>query len=170
MKFAVATLFLLLLSVAFSDLRAQPAAPAGNAPPTTQQLQQFLDAKQYPDVLKQSQRALSLKGPAAKDVDRYDTLLIRAEAQLQLKQQARRLIRINDAVKATDDPTKQGLPKAMMTLLKKSVGFQYTPKPSSDPTHPSSPLNILEEKDRKAGAARRCLMMSGNRNRRRSIR
>ena len=92
---------------------------------------------------------MSLKGPAAKDVDRYDTLLIRAEAQLQLKQQGPAIQSYSDAVKATDDPTKQGLPKAMMTLLKKSVGFQYTPKPSSDPTHPSSPLNILNDKDRK---------------------
>jgi hypothetical protein len=149
MKFAFATLFLVILGLALSELRAQPAAGA-NALPTTQEIQQALDAKQYPDVLKQSQRLLSVKGPAAKDIDRYDVLLLRAEAQLQLKQQAPAIQSYNDAVKATDDPTKQGLPKAMVTLLQHSPGFKYTPKPSNDPTHPTTALNILDDADRKS--------------------
>jgi hypothetical protein len=139
--------FLLVIGLALSELRAQPAAP--NPPPTTQQLQQMLDAKQYQDVIKGSQRVLSLKGAAAKDVDKYDTLMIRAEAQLQMKMQGPALESYREAMKATTDAEKQGLTKAMITLLGKSRAFAYTPKPSKDPTHPSTPLNILDPTERK---------------------
>jgi hypothetical protein len=151
MKKAFVLMFLCVTGLILTDLRAQPAgsSPRGAPMPTTQQLQQMIDSKQYPDVLKESQRMLQLKGAAAKDVDRYDVLMLRAEAQLQLKQQGPAAESYTKAAKETSDPTKAGLPKAMVTLLQKSRAFMYTPKPSSDPTHPGAPLNILEATDRK---------------------
>src|SRR2546423_2177900 len=144
-------LVLTILAMSFHELRAQPAgsAPRGAPLPTTQQIQQMLDSKQYPEVLKDSQRMLTLKGAAAKDVDKYDVLMLRAEAQLQLKQQGPAVESYNKAIKQTSDPTKAGVPKAMVTLIQKSKAFMYTPKPSNDPTHPGAPLNILDPKERK---------------------
>jgi hypothetical protein len=144
-------LLIALLSVIVTNSGAQPAgsAPRGAPLPTTQQIQQMLDSKQYPEVLRESQRMLTLKGAAAKDVDKYDVLMLRAEAQLQLKQQGPAVESYNKAIKETSDPTKAGVPKAMVTLIQKSKAFMYTPKPSNDPTHPGAPLNILEPKERK---------------------
>jgi hypothetical protein len=145
---------LLVLALSLAELRAQPAgAPGRVPPPTTQQLQSMIDAKQYPEVLQQSQRILALKGAAAKDVDKYDVYMLRAEAQLQLKQQGPAAQSYTLAAKATTDPTKAGVPKAMVTLLQKSRGFMYTPKPTNDPTKTIAPLNILDEKERKTALA-----------------
>lgn len=151
MNRAFAFLFLLSVGLIAANLRAQPAgsAPRGARLPTTQQIQQMLDSKQYPEVLRESQRVLTLKGAAAKDVDKYDVLMLRGEAQLQLKQQGPAVESYNKAVKETSDPTKAGVPKAMVSLIQKSRGFMYTPKPSNDPTHPGAPLNILDPKERK---------------------
>ena len=151
MKKPLIILVLTILAICVHDLRAQPAgsAPRGAPMPTTQQIQQMLDSKQYPEVLKESQRMLTLKGAAAKDVDKYDVLMLRAEAQLQLKQQGPAIESYNKAVKETSDPTKAGVPKAMVKLIQKSKAFVYTPKPSNDPTHPGAPLNILDPKERK---------------------
>lgn len=148
----IAILFVLVVAISFKDLRAQPAA--GRTPaPTTQQLQQMIDAKQYAEVLQQSQRILALKGAAAKDLDKFDVYMLRAEAQLQLKQQGPAAQSYKEAIKATNNPTKSGVPKAMISLLQKSKGMMYTPKPSSDPTKPSAPLNITDPNDRKLALA-----------------
>src|SRR5829696_6272433 len=119
MNKAFAFLCLAVVGLAFSQLRAQPAAP-GSGAPTTQQLQTLLDAKQYPQVIQQSQRLLALKGAAAKDVDKYEVQMLRAEAYLQQKQQGQAVTSYQAAIKETKDPTKAGLPRAMITLLQKS--------------------------------------------------
>jgi hypothetical protein len=154
MKAAFAFLFVFVLAVMVSELRAQPAAPGhGVLPPTTQDLQQKLDAKQYPDVLSESQKMLSLKGAAAKDIDRYEVLLLRAEAQMQLKQQSTAIASYQQATKETSDPSKAGVAKAMMTLVQRSRALMYTPKAGSDPTKTIAPLNLLDPTDRKAALA-----------------
>ena len=141
--------FVLIAGFIVSHLHAQPARPGAAPPPTTQQLQQSLDAKQYAQVLKDSQRMLSLKGAAAKDFDKADVLVLRAEAYLQLKQQSGAIEAYKQAIKETDDPVKAGVPKAMLTLIQRSKQLVYTPKPSNDPTKPVAPLDITDAKQRK---------------------
>jgi hypothetical protein len=94
-----------------------------------------------------------MKGPAVKNLDKYDYLMLRGEASLQKKQQSAAVTAYQDAAKETSDPTKAGVAKAMVKLLQQSKGFQFTPKPSSDPTHPATPLNILDQNDRKLALA-----------------
>jgi hypothetical protein len=152
MKTPLVCSFLIMLGLMIAPLRAQPAPrPAGAVPPapTTQQLQESLDAKQYAQVLKDSQRMLALKGPAAKEFSKSDVLMLRAEAYVRLKQQSQAIDAYKQATKETDDPTKAGLPKAMVKLIGQSKAFMYTPKPSSDPTKPSAPLDISDPAQRK---------------------
>ncbi|HEX3355411.1 MAG TPA: hypothetical protein VHS31_00420 [Tepidisphaeraceae bacterium] len=151
MKTAFAFLFAFVLAITVDSLLAQPAAPGrGALAPTTQDLQQKLDAKRYPEVLAESQRMLALKGPAAKDIDKYEVLLLRAEAQMQLKQQSTASASYQQATKETADPSKAGVAKAMATLVQRSRAFMFTPKASSDPTKTIAPLNILDPTERKA--------------------
>ena len=118
MKQPVILLILTVIAISFHELRAQPAgsAPRGAPLPTTQQIQQMLDSKQYPEVLKESQRILTLKGAAAKDVDKFDVLMLRGEAQLQLKQQGPAVESYTKAIKETSDPTKAGVPNQFLTI------------------------------------------------------
>ncbi len=114
-----------------------------------------LDAKQYPEVLAESQRMLALKGPAAKDVDRYEVPDKPAAegADAASKQQSTAIASYQQATKETADPSKAGVAKAMMTLVQKSRAFMYTPKAGSDPTKTIAPLNLLDPTDRKAALA-----------------
>jgi hypothetical protein len=147
MNKAFAFLLLLIGGLSFSSLRAQPAG--GVAPPTTQQLQAMIDEKKYADVIKESQRMLRLKGAAAKEFDKFDVLMLRAEAFLQNKQQSGAVESYREAAKEANDPTRAGLPRAMIKLISSSKALVYTPKPTKDPTKPASPLNLLDQNERK---------------------
>src|SRR5437762_8911449 len=90
---AVSGGLLLIAAMLCRPARAQPAAGAAGAGgaeplPTQQDIQAKLDAGQFQDVIKEAQRAIAMKGEAAKQFDRGALFAMKGEAHLRLKQSA----------------------------------------------------------------------------------
>jgi hypothetical protein len=110
------------------------------APPSSlEDLRKLYEQKQYSDVVKEATRMLRLKGDAARTFDRYGVLMLKGDAQIQLKQGAQATEAFAQAQKETTDPKKLADAKACELLVKKSRGMMYTPKTSPPPsTRPST--------------------------------
>src|SRR5437868_6583702 len=102
MKKAFPPLFLLVCLLFIAQAHAQPTG-ASVAPASTQPIQQMLDDKKYVEVLKETQRILRLKGPAAEAYNKADVLMLRGEAQVQLKQMQPAIESLKQAVKESTD-------------------------------------------------------------------
>src|SRR4051794_34839746 len=73
---------IVLLSItAFAQPQTEPL-------PTMQELQQLRDQKQWQPLLQKLGRVTQLKGNAGQSYDRYELLMMKGEAHLQLKQAA----------------------------------------------------------------------------------
>ena len=72
---------------------------ANDALPTRTEMREAFDAGDYPRTLQQVARALAVKGDAARDYDRYDLLILKAEAHLRLKNTAAAAAAFDEAAK-----------------------------------------------------------------------
>jgi hypothetical protein len=104
------------------------ATAAAGAPPlpTTQQLGQMFDQKDYSDVIKETQRILRAKNVAAA-YDKADLDTLRGEAQIGLKQQSNAIASFNLAASnrmhsctppKPTPPTRPGKPRRSTSLIR----------------------------------------------------
>jgi hypothetical protein len=141
----------ILLTVAGLLLIAgAPAARGEN--PALDDLRALVRDRQYAEALKQIASALQLKGPAAKGVDRYNLLLLKAECHLQSKATSMALESYALAAKEAPDPAAKSVAQAHEHLLKQSKAFAYQPRSPAGPPKPAV-IDILDVESRKKAFA-----------------
>jgi hypothetical protein len=141
-------------SASRSPATSRPATPrpATSRPATTQLSEAALNAAanpvaavdeakaafergDYPETLRILGRVLALKGRAAEGLDRYDLLMLRANAQLHTKAQANALQALDEAAKlaaAARDDKRAAESRALAILVRRSKQLQFTPKAPLD--------------------------------------
>jgi hypothetical protein len=147
----VLAIFLLGLSTgALAQTKTEP-------PPTMAELQKLYTDKQWQPLLQGVSRVLPLRGQAAQPYDRYELFTMKAEAHLQLKQQAAASSAFEEASKVEGiDKVKQAVADSMVLLVKRSQQFQYPRKSAtSQPSEPKTIdlLNVDKRKDAFAALA-----------------
>jgi hypothetical protein len=101
--------------------------------PTVDALRQQLAAGQQQEVLRQVQRLLALKGPAAQQYDRYELFMLRGEAALRNKAMPMAADAFKAAQKETTDADKQSIARATELLVRRSKQTGYVPKTAPRP-------------------------------------
>lgn len=122
--------------------------------PTMQELQQLQTDKQWQPLLQKLSRVLALRGDAAKNLDRYELLMMKGEAHAQLKQPAPAGRAFADAAKeAGTQKDRVAVASSTALLIKRSQTFVY--KRKSPTTQPSDPkeIDVLDPAKRKQGFA-----------------
>jgi hypothetical protein len=126
-------------------------ADGPEGPPSEAQLQQMFKDGDYQGVALKATRVLQIKGEAAKGYNRAKVLMLKAEAQLRLKQVSQALEAFAAAAKEATDPKEAATATATEILVRKSPGLKYTlrPKGGGKPEM----LDILDEAGRKQAMA-----------------
>ena len=123
-------------------------APIGAAlaapPPTTDEIRVQAAAGNHSGALGLIAQALTLKGPAADGIDRYELLMLKGESLLQLGQPKYAADAFEDASEATNDPSKSGAAKANEVIVRRSPVMKYAPKTGPDTT----PIDIKSPEQR----------------------
>ena len=130
---------------------AQAPAPAGEAPPTVEQLKDLLKQQKYSEVLRGVAKCMALKGPAAQNYDRYDLLMLRGETYLHTHANAAAADAFAAAQNQTTDAARKDTARANEVLIRRSKPQGYLSKGSAT-TKPTL-LPIADEADRKAAFA-----------------
>ena len=132
---------------------AAAGADAGvaDATPSPQDVRVALDEGNPAEALRLLSRLLPLRGAAAKAVDRYELLTLKAEAHLRLKAPNAAAQSFRLAAEQTEDPGRAALARATEQLVRRSHGLTFTPRhaPKGQPARPE-PIDIADPKNRPA--------------------
>jgi hypothetical protein len=129
-----------------------PIGTALAAPPTADEIRVQAAAGNHSAALGLISQALTLKGPAAEGIDRYELLMLKGESLLQLGQAKYAADAFEDASEATNDPAKSAAAKAAEIIIHRSPVMKYVPRTGPD----STPIDIKSpEQRRKAMLAAR---------------
>ncbi|HEY1628865.1 MAG TPA: hypothetical protein VGF52_03335 [Tepidisphaeraceae bacterium] len=102
--------------------------------PTTQQIQDDYDAKQYQNVIRDVAQAMPLAADTSKGYDKSLLLAQAGEAHLQLRQYSPAADSYNNAAKAASDPQTALIYRALSILIHKSSAGKYQPRqPTTQP-------------------------------------
>jgi hypothetical protein len=96
--------------------------------PTTSEMRQMIDDKQYKRAMREIARAMAIKGDAAASYDRGELLLLRAEAQLGLRIEPAAAKSFRDAADVATTDEDRATARAMSLLMSKSNDLAYTPR------------------------------------------
>jgi hypothetical protein len=107
-------------------------------------INKLIDAGNYKDALAAISRVTELIGAAAAPYDRQKVLMLKAECQIQLKQNSAANATLNLAKKEAKDPAAAAEPTALLELIQKSPGGTYTPKAPG-----AAPISVLDRAKRK---------------------
>jgi hypothetical protein len=122
------------------------------APPTADEIRVQAAAGNHSAALGLISQALTLKGPAAEGVDRYELLMLKGESLLQLGQAKYAADAFEDASEATNQPVQSATAKAGEVIIRRSLFLKYVPKTGPD----TAPIDIKPpEQRRKAMLAAR---------------
>lgn len=115
---------------AAAEVNTAAAPAAGNGLLSQDEIKKLMEAGQYQDAMKALVRVLNLTGPAAAPYNRHEILMMKADCQIQLRQQAAAIGTATMAKKEAEqahhaDDEKEAA--AMLLLLQRSPGGQYTP-------------------------------------------
>jgi len=122
------------------------------APPTADEIRVQAAAGNHSAALGMISQALTLKGPAAEGIDRYELLMLKGESLLQLGQAKYAADAFEDASEATNEPVKSATAKAGEVIIRRSLFLKYVPKTGPD----IAPIDIKPpEQRRKAMLAAR---------------
>jgi len=131
---------------------ASLCATARAEAPTTQQIQDDYDSKQYQNVIRDVAQAMPLTADPSKGYDKATLLALKAESHLQLKQYAPAADAYNSAAKDSSDPQMATIYKALSLLIHKSPGGSYQPRqPTTRPVDANgkpTPINIIDMNQR----------------------
>jgi hypothetical protein len=125
------------------------AQPNNDPLPTMQEVQALYEQKQWQPLLQKSSRLLSLRGPVAQNYDRYQILMWRGEAQLQLKSSPQALSSFKDASDETKEPEKSATARATALLIKRSNNGKFTRKSPTTQPGAGKTIDILDPVKRK---------------------
>jgi len=139
---------LILLSVAAMS----PAAPPATAP-SVDQIQQALDAGQYPEVIRQVSAAIQAGGKNLAGAERATLLALKGEAHLRLRQSPLAADAFADAAKEPGDELDIATYAATATLIRRSPGGQYQPKPAEPGQPRPQAIDIEASESRKQALA-----------------
>jgi hypothetical protein len=126
-------------------------AAGPEAPPSEAELQQMFKDGDYQGVALKATRVLQIKGEAAKGYNRAKVLMLKAEAQLRLKQVSQALEAFAAVPKETTDPKEIATATTTEMLVRKSPGLKYTVRPKGG-GKPET-LDILDQAQRKQALA-----------------
>jgi hypothetical protein len=96
--------------------------------PTTDEIRQMLDDKQYKRVLREVARAMALKGDDAIGYDRGKLLLIRADAQLAMRQELSAAKSYREAADAATNADDRSTARAAALLIARGDHLVYRPR------------------------------------------
>jgi len=120
---------------------AAGVALADDAPATPDSLRQLLNDKKYQEVVQKAAKALTVGGAAAQGQDRYDVLMIKGEAQIQLKQGAYAADTFDLAARTASKAADADAASALAELVRKSPGLKYVPAGHGTPIDIADPVN-----------------------------
>ena len=150
------TLLLVLgVSTATATSRAADAlagksdAAAKDALPTWTEMRESFEAGDYPRTLQQVARALAVKRDAARDYDRYELLILKAEAHLRLKNTAAAAAAFDEAAKSATHARGAAVGTVSAELVRRSRNLQYTPpaqkkEKGAAAAGPAEPIDITD--------------------------
>src|SRR5215203_714060 len=78
------------------------------------------EKKDYKETLRLVSRVLALRGKAGEGIDRYEMLLLRAEANLNLKATTNAVQALEEAAKIAPDDKAAAMARGTVTLIKRS--------------------------------------------------
>src|SRR3954465_14052837 len=101
--------------------------PAPDSSPTADSIRTLVEQGQYPQALAQANRALAVKGAAARGYNRYDVLVLKGEALLRMKNPAAAASAFDDAAGFAAEEKAWALARSMAELVRRSKNLTYTP-------------------------------------------
>lgn len=134
--------------------------------PSSEELHRLIDEKRYGQALQKITAGLALKGQAAKQVNRYELLMLKGECHLQGKALAMAAEAFAAAAKdPLAAPSERAVAAAHEMLIRQSKAFAYSPKAAATPagkgaggaaagekTKPA-PIDILDPESRRRAFA-----------------
>lgn len=144
---------LIVFGVSFLGFESRVACAAPASQPAaelavSEDIKAAYEKGDYPETLKLIGRSLALKGKAARGIDRYALLMLKAEVHLKLRATSNAINALEDAVKeakAVKDDKGMADAKALMILIKRSRNLQYTPKVAAK-RDAAGPFDITDPK------------------------
>src|SRR3954454_17215687 len=118
--------------------------------PTTDDVKQALDKKDYGTAVKTASRLLALHGNAAAGLNRYELFTLKGEGHLGLKAMPMAIESYQYAMKETSDPHELAVCRATILLFRRASGTTYTPKTTPPGGTRPAPINLLDRDQRKA--------------------
>jgi hypothetical protein len=132
--------------------------------PSSEELHRLMEEKRYPQALQKITAGLALKGQAAKQVNRYELLMLKGECHLRGK--ALGMAAEAFAAAAREPlaaPSERAVAAAHEMLIRQSKAFAYSPKPAAtgarvgagaavEKSRPA-PIDILDPESRKRAFA-----------------
>src|SRR3954451_23777631 len=100
--------------------------PAPDSSPTADSIRTLVEQGQYPQALAQANRALAVKGAAARGYNRYDVLVLKGEALLRMKNPAAAASAFDDAAGFAAEEKAWALARSMAELVRRSKNLTYT--------------------------------------------
>src|SRR4051812_45077353 len=113
--------------------------PAPDSSPTADSIRTLVEQGQYPQALAQANRALAVKGAAARGYNRYDVLVLKGEALLRMKNQAAAASAFDDAAGFAAEEKAWALARSMAELVRRSKNLTYTPALAPAPAPAPAP-------------------------------
>jgi hypothetical protein len=130
-----------------------PISTALAAPPTADEIRAQAAAGNHSAALGMIAQALTLKGPAADGIDRYELLMLKGESLLQLGQPKYAADAFEDASEVATEPAKRAAAKANDVIVRRSPVMKYVPKTGPD----TAPIDIKSPEQR-----RKAMLMARN--------
>jgi hypothetical protein len=112
----------------------------------------LFEQAEFQRLLQQVSRALVAKGEAAKGYDRYELLVLKGEAHLNLKNPAASADAFDDAAGVAPDEPSAALARSMAELVRRTKGQPYAPPTKKGQPAPA-PIDVLDRKQRPAAFA-----------------
>ena len=122
-------------------------------PPTADEIRAQAAAGNHSAALGLIAQALTLKGPAAEGVDRYELLMLKGESLVQLGQPRYAADAFEDSSEVAADPTKSATAKANEVIIRRSPVLKYAPRTGPD----AAPIDIKPPEQR-----RKAMLMARN--------
>lgn len=149
-----APIVLLILSLLSSRALAQAKTPSSDPPATMQELQQLYDAKDWQTLLQKVTKVLPLRGQAAAAYDRYELLMMKGDAHLNLKQGPAASSTFDEASKIKDlDKVKMAKADGMVLLIKRGQSGVYKRKSPATQPGEEKQFDLTDRDKRKAAFA-----------------
>jgi hypothetical protein len=127
------------------------AAGAAEAMPSTKDVRAALDKGDAVEALRLVSRLLPLRGAAAKNIDRYELLTLKAEAHLRLKAGDAAAQAFRLAAEQADDRERAAVARATEQLIRRSHGLVYTPRIAvKGQAANRDPIDVIDPEKRKA--------------------